>query len=110
MDRKVTVSKKTGTKQVWNAKKKEYETEDVYSNVEETQRVQTVSGSLNISYQAADKSGAVLDSESIGASYNAEFIGGNGAPTGGAVQQVLMQRAIAQIVPRLVPTVVTPRP
>src|SRR5438093_303067 len=55
-NREVTVNKKTGTRQVRNAKTGKYETEDVYSDVKEIQRIQTVSGGLNISYQAADKS------------------------------------------------------
>lgn len=103
-NRERTVRKKTGERQVYDAKTKRNKTEDVYTDVKEVQRVQTVSGSLNLSYQTADKSGAVLDSDSIAASYRVEFVNGEGAPTGGAVEQFLIQRAIAQIVPRIVPT------
>jgi hypothetical protein len=104
-DRKVTVRKKTGERQVYDKKADKYKTEDVYSNVEEIRRVQAVTGSLAVSYQTADKSGAVLDSDAIVANYKAEFVNGDGAPTAGAVEQSLLQNAIAQIVPRLVPTV-----
>lgn len=102
--RRVTVRRRTGEKQVLDSKTGKYRTEDVYTNVEETQRFQTVTGQINITYQAADKSGAVLDSDSLSGSYKAEFINGDGAPTAGAVEQILLQRIVSQIVPRLVPT------
>ena len=104
-ERRAKQQKKTGERQVWNEKKKAYETKDVYGEVEILQKYKVVTGSMNVSYQVRDvKTGASLDSENIPATLNQPFLDGNGAPALSEVENLLVSQVVAKIVPRLVPT------
>jgi len=103
--RQVQVSKKTGTKQVWNAKKKAYETQDVYSTVNETQHFTAVQGDLAVAVQVQDRvSGASIDSQSFTPTYTREFLAGTTPPDQSRVEQLLIDSAVEQVMRRLTPT------
>jgi hypothetical protein len=98
-------SRKTGERQEWNAKKQQYETKPVYQEVEVTRNYKVVSGAINVSYQVKSvQTGLVLDSDTFPVNYLQEFVDGNGAPSSSDVENLLVRRVVAMIVPRLVPT------
>jgi hypothetical protein len=103
--RQVTVHKQVGTKQVYNSKKKVYESEPDYQLVNETQTFTTVRGDLAVSVQVRDrKSGATIDSQTFTPNYNREFIAGTTPADTSQVEQWLIDGGVDQAVQRLTPT------
>lgn len=103
--RTTTEHKKVGETQEWNQKKQKNETKDVYKDVEVTRRYKVVSGSIQMSYQVKDmKTGQILDSGNPTLPYSRDFLDGNGAPETDYLKQILIQVAVGQVVPHLVPT------
>jgi hypothetical protein len=103
--RQVQVSRQTGTKQVYNEKKKTNETEPVYSMVNETQTFTTVRGDIAVAIQVRDrKTGATIDSQTLSPTYNTEIPAGTTPPDKNQVEQWLIDRAVLQEVQRLTPT------
>jgi hypothetical protein len=105
-ERRYKRQKKTGERQVWNAKKQKYDSKDVYEEVEVRENYKVVGGSITVSYQVKDvRTGAMLDSRNFPAFYNQSFLDGNGAPALSEVENMLVRRIVGSVVPRLVPTV-----
>ncbi|MHA2642977.1 MAG: hypothetical protein V2G41_10050 [bacterium JZ-2024 1] len=99
-----TERQQVGERQVWNEKKQRYEKEPVYGDVQVPYKI--VTGAMNVSYQAKDKkTGKILDSANIRGTYSEAYRKGEGAPSLNEVEQMMMRNIIAQIVPRLVPTI-----
>jgi hypothetical protein len=103
--RSVTVHKQTGTKRVYNEKKKVYEDQPVFGSTQEIQNFVVVKGHIAAALQVRDeKSAATLDSDTIEANFERDFRDGRGAPEEGALLELLLRAAAEKIVPRLVPT------
>jgi len=98
-----TERQQVGERQVWNEKKQRYEKEPVYGDVQVPYKI--ITGAMTVSYQAVDKKTGNRDSDNIRVSYNKEYRKGEGAPSLNEVEQIMMWNIIAQIVPRLVPTI-----
>jgi hypothetical protein len=95
---------KVGSHQEWNEKKKKYETKDDYANVPYTVQVKVLTGSLTGTFDIADKSGKIVDSENLSTEYREKFEEGKNAPTPSKVEDELLRRAATAIAGRLVPT------
>lgn len=102
--RQTTERQKTGEKQVWDDKKKKYKTEPVYTDVSVTKNVKVMSASLSGNYDIEDKSGKVIDSNSLSETYREKFEDGSGAPTPTSLEDQLIKRAATTIASRIVPT------
>jgi hypothetical protein len=95
---------KIGEKQVWNDKKKKYESKDVYGNVPYQVEITTVTGDLSGAYDITDRAGKLVDSGSLSQQFNERYEGGKQTPTPARVEDDLMKRAAVAVASRLVPT------
>ena len=98
---------KIGEKQVWNDKKKKYETKDVYGNVPVQVEITTVTGDLSGAYDITDRAGKLVDSGAISQQFNQRYEGGQQAPTPSRVEDDLMKKAATAVASRIVPTMDT---
>lgn len=104
-NRTTTEHKKVGEQQVYNDKKKKFETKDVFKDVDVTKAYKVISSAMNVSYQVRDvKSNTQLIADNIPATFNNSYQDGNGAPTLQAAEQMLIGHVVAMITPRLTPT------
>ena len=99
-----TKYEKIGEKEVWNDKKKKYETKDVYGNVYVSVEVKTVQADLNGVYDITDRNGKLIDSGSLTQEFSQKYEGGKESPTPASVEDDLMKRAATLVASRLVPT------
>lgn len=98
---------KTGEKQVWDDKKKKYKTEDVYTDVQVTKNVKVVDATLEGMFDIEDKSGKVIDSNTLSERFREKYDDGANAPTPTSIEDKLMKQAAKKIASRIVPTVDT---
>jgi hypothetical protein len=103
--RQAMVSRRVGTKQVYNEKKRTYEQQPVYDLVPETQHFTTVKGDIAVSVQVRDRrTGATIDSQAFTPAYLREFPAGTTPFDPPSVEQALIQMATDLAVQRLTPT------
>jgi hypothetical protein len=95
---------KTGEKQVWDDKKKKYKTEDVYTDVQVTKNVKVLDANLEGMYDIEDKSGKVVDSNTLSERFREKYEEGTNAPTPTSIEDRLMKQAATRIASRIVPT------
>lgn len=106
--RRSTEYKKVGTKQVWNEKKRQYETKDDYQNVPVTKPYKIVEGLITASLRVTETAtGNVLHSETVRQEYKKEFLDGVGAPIEGRLPTLLVEAAVHRMLPAVVPTIET---
>ena len=95
--------KQIGTKQVWNEKKKQYETKPEYGNVPVTKNIKVVGANLTGAYDIRDKSSEVA-STSLDQSFKQKYDDGTGAPAPSKAEDDLLRKAANDIASKLVPT------
>ena len=107
-DRKVPNFQKTGTKQVFNAKKNIYESQDVWGTVEVNKRYLVVKGSLKLTWKALAATKQVLASDVASHEVQSSYLEGKDllgkeAPDAGAVRAALAAGVVQATARRVVP-------
>jgi hypothetical protein len=95
--------KKTGTEQVWNDKKRAYETKDVWNQVDVTKKYLTIKGLLSVTWKAIAATKQIVASDVGRATFQSSYLDGQEAPDPAFVKGSMVGSVVPGIVQRLVP-------
>ena len=95
--------KKTGTKQVYNAKTRAYETQDVWDNVDVTKRYLVVKSTLKVTWRALAATKQLLASNLAQYITQSSYLDGKDVPDQSNVKGGMAGKVVGQIAQNLVP-------
>jgi hypothetical protein len=95
--------KKTGTKQVYNAKTRAYETQDVWDNVDVTKRYLVVKSTLKVTWRALAATKQLLASNLAQYIAQSSYLDGKDVPDQSNVKGGMAGKVVGQIAQNLVP-------